>query len=122
MSPSFSVVTTAHAEIFEGYPDAIICTAGMGRGLAREAAARYSFMLAMPAILGAGVLQLFDVLKGTETITSSPVALVAGTVTAAVVGYLCIRFLLSYLRRGTLYVFAAYCAVIGAIVVLVNLL
>jgi undecaprenyl-diphosphatase len=96
--------------------------AGMGRGLTREGAARFSFMLATPAILGAGVLQLYDVVRGTGTMTSSPLAVVAGTLTAAVVGYLVIRFLLNYLRRGTLYVFAAYCAVIGAIVVVANLL
>ena len=80
-------------------------------------------MLATPAILGAGVLQLFDVLKGTETID----VVARGAASRArlprrIVGYLCIRFLLSYLRRGSLYVFAAYCAVIGAIVVLANLL
>jgi undecaprenyl-diphosphatase len=96
--------------------------AGMGRGLTREAAARFSFMLATPAILGAGVLQMFDLSRGTETMTSSPAALIMGTVAAGVVGYLCIRFLLAYLRRGSLYIFAAYCAVIGVIVVLANLL
>ena len=96
--------------------------AGMGRGLTREAAARFSFMLATPAILGAGVLQLFDLSQGAETLKSSPAALLAGTIAAGIVGYLCIRFLLSYLRRGSLYVFAAYCAVLGLIVVVANLL
>jgi undecaprenyl-diphosphatase len=95
---------------------------GLTRGYRREDAARFSFMLAAPVILGAGVLQLFDVLRGAEAVTSSPAALIAGTVAAGVTGYLVIRFLLSYLRRGSLYVFAVYCAVVGAAVVAANLL
>lgn len=95
---------------------------GLARGLKREDAAKFSFMLAAPAILGAGVLQLFDVLQGTEAFTSSAVAVVAGTLAAAITGYLVIRFLLNYLRRGNLYVFAVYCAVVGAVVVAASLL
>jgi len=41
---------------------------------------------------------------------------------AAVVGYLCIKFLLAYLQRGSLYVFAVYCALVGLAVVIVNLI
>ncbi len=92
-------------------------SAGLARGLDREGAARYSFLLSTPAILGAGILQLFDVLKGTESVTSSTAAVVIGTLTAAIVGYLVIRFLLAYLRKGTLYPFAIYCAVVGLIVI-----
>jgi undecaprenyl-diphosphatase len=95
--------------------------AGLGRGLKREDAAKFSFMLSAPVILGAGVLQLFDVVRGAESFTSSTAAVVAGTVAAAITGYLVIRFLLNYLRRGNLYVFAAYCAVVGAIVVVASL-
>ena len=43
-------------------------------------------------------------LKGTESVTSSTAAVVVGTLTAVIVGYLVIRFLLAYLRKGTLYV------------------
>jgi undecaprenyl-diphosphatase len=92
-------------------------SAGLARGLDREAAARFSFLLGTPAILGAGVLQLFDVVRGAETATSSVAAIVVGTLAAGVVGYLCIRFLLAYLRRGKLYPFAIYCAVIGLAVI-----
>jgi len=41
---------------------------------------------------------------------------------AAVVGYLCIKFLLAYLRRGSLYIFAGYCALVGLAVVIANLI
>ncbi len=96
--------------------------AGMGRRMTREAAARFSFLLATPAILGAGVLQLFDVVRGAETDAVSTAAVAVGTLTAAVVGYLCIRFLLAYLRRGKLYPFAIYCAVVGLIVIVASLI
>lgn len=95
--------------------------AGLGRGLTRDAAARFSFLLGTPAILGAGILQLFDLLQGAEASTAWPAA-IAGMLMAAVVGYLCIKFLLAYLRRGRLYVFAVYCALVGLTVVIVNLI
>jgi undecaprenyl-diphosphatase len=88
---------------------------GMLRGLDRESAARFSFMLAMPAILGAGVLQLAQVLTGAEAATTSAAVIVAGFLAAAISGYLCIKYLLAYLRHGRLYVFAAYCAIVGAL-------
>ena len=95
--------------------------AGLGRGLTRDAAARFSFLLGTPAILGAGILQFFDLLQGAEASTAWPAA-IAGMLMAAVVGYLCIKFLLAYLRRGRLYVFAGYCALVGLAVVITNLI
>ncbi len=95
--------------------------AGLGRGLTRDAAARFSFLLSTPAIVGAGLLQLVDLLTGVDTALSL-MAVVAGFLAAAVSGYLCIKFLLAYLRRGKLYVFAAYCAIVGTAVLLVSLL
>lgn len=86
--------------------------AGLLVGLDRESAARYSFLLATPIILGAGLLQLPDAVR-TRAEGAGSLALLLGFVVAAVVGYLCIGFLLRYLRRGGLYPFAAYCAVAG---------
>lgn len=94
--------------------------AGLARGLTREAAARFSFLLATPAILGAGLLQLLEVLMAEESAVSWP-AVAAGFLAAATSAYLCIKFLLAYLRRGRLYVFALYCAVVGSAVLLVGL-
>jgi undecaprenyl-diphosphatase len=94
---------------------------GMARGLSREAAARYSFLLSAPAIFGAGVLQLAKLAQ--EGIGAEQVAVMAaGFVAAAITGYLCIKYLLAYLRRGSLYVFSAYCAVLGALVLAATLL
>lgn len=95
--------------------------AGLARGLTREAAARFSFLLATPAILGAGLLQLLEVLMAGENAVSWP-GVLAGFLAAAVSAYLCIKFLLAYLRRGRLYVFAIYCAVVGSVVLLISLL
>jgi undecaprenyl-diphosphatase len=88
--------------------------AGLGLGLQRREAARFSFLLSIPIILGAGGSQLLHLLKGgAEELTWS--ALGAGFLAALVSGYLCIRFLLSFLQRGRLYVFALYCWGVGLI-------
>ncbi len=86
---------------------------GLARGLTREAAARFSFMLSAPIIAGAGSQQLLKLLLSNEPAPDLTVV-IAGFLAAAIAGYLCIRYLLAYLRQGKLYVFAAYCVVIGA--------
>jgi undecaprenyl-diphosphatase len=86
--------------------------AGLFRGLKREAAARYSFLLAIPIIFGAGLLQLLDLFEMGNATTHLP-PLILGFLAAAISGYLCIRFLISYLQRGRLYVFAIYCWLAG---------
>jgi undecaprenyl-diphosphatase len=85
----------------------------MQRGMERPAAARFSFLLSVPAMLGAGLLAIRDLVKAGELAAEAP-ALAVGFVAAAVSGYLCIRWLLSYLQRHRLTVFAAYCALFGA--------
>lgn len=95
--------------------------AGLARGLTRDAAARFSFMLSTPVILGAGLLQLVDLATTSEA--APPLAvLLAGFIAAALTGYLCIRFLLNYLRRGSLNVFAIYCGVAGVAVLILTFL
>ncbi len=85
---------------------------GLLRGVEREAAARYSFLLSTPIVFGGALLPLTELLQGgAAEIQLSP--LVIGFVAAAISGYLCIRFLLAYLQRGKLYVFATYCWLAG---------
>jgi undecaprenyl-diphosphatase len=86
--------------------------AGLGRGLQRDVAARFSFLLATPAILGAGLLQMPDIVQAGNLAALLPLLLI-GFLAAAISGYLCIHFLLAYLRRGKLYVFAGYCLALG---------
>jgi undecaprenyl-diphosphatase len=88
--------------------------AGLVRGIRRDDAARFSFLLGTPAILGAGLLQLVDVLQADSGAVATQVpVLVIGFVVSAITGYASIRFLLSYLRTHNLYIFAAYCLVVG---------
>lgn len=88
-------------------------TAGLARGLSRATAARYSFLLGVPAILGAGLLAVLDLLEAGNLAAQAP-ALLATFVAAAVSGYACIHFLLSWLRRRSLFPFAIYCVVLGS--------
>ncbi len=97
--------------------------AGILRGLPRAAAARFSFLLGTPVILGAGGKQALDLLLGHETLADGMVLpLVVGFVSAASVGYLCIWFLMRLLQNRRLYGFAIYCAVFGTLSLLVALL
>lgn len=86
--------------------------AGLGLGLDREQAARFSFLLSVPIILLAGAKQGVEVLQGGATLPALPVS-IAGFVTAALVGYASIAGLMAYLKRHSFMVFAVYTAVMG---------
>jgi undecaprenyl-diphosphatase len=85
-------------------------TAGLFIGLTRPAAVRYSFLLAIPAVVSAGVFQLKDVTAGDTTVPQMVVA----TVIAFVVGYAVIAWLLKFVERNSVYVFVAYRIALGA--------
>ncbi len=87
--------------------------AGLARGLKREPAARFSFLLATPIILGAGAFKLLDLAQAGDLTGQMP-TLIVGFLGAGVVGFGCIHFLLRYLQRRSLYPFAIYCAAVGA--------
>lgn len=93
---------------------------GLLRGLDRAAAARFSFLLSTPIILGAGALQLLDLFSIPDPLAQVP-TLALGFVMAALSGYACISGLLRYLQRGKLYPFAVYCMVFGAFCLIVSL-
>ena len=84
-------------------------TAGLFIGLTRPAAVRYSFLLAIPAVVSAGVFQLKDVTAGDTTVPQMVVA----TVIAFVVGYAVIAWLLKFVERNSVYVFVAYRIALG---------
>ena len=92
----------------------ITISIGLFEGVSREAAARFSFLLSIPAILGAGILKLDELGGATET----PLELVAGTLAAAVSGFLAVSFLIRLLRTRTLWPFIWYRLVAGALFVL----
>lgn len=84
----------------------------------RPTAARFSFLMSIPSLLGAGLVASKDLLESGDLLAELP-ALAVGFAAAAVFGYICIRWLLSYLQRHTLYLFAAYCAALSVITILV---
>lgn len=92
---------------------------GRLRGLSREDATRFSFLLALPIILGAGAKALLDMRKEHgPSMGAAP--LVAGFIASAVVGYIAVEFLLRYLRTHTLRPFAVYLAFLGAALVVAS--
>ena len=86
--------------------------AGLMRGLDRYSAAKYSFLLGIPAITGAGVIAIYDLL-GSASFSDQLLPLIITLVVSFIVGYLCIHFLLTWLRGHTLNMFAVYCLLVG---------
>lgn len=94
--------------------------AGMGRGFERPPAARFAFLMSIPIMLAAGLAASLDLAAVPDNASYLPV-FIPGFIASAVVSYLSIRWLLSYLARSSLYIFAAYCAVLGSLVLLLSL-
>ena len=90
-------------------------TLGLFLGLRREEAARFSFLMSVPIIAGAGGLKLGEVIAGGMG-AHELLLFAAGFVTSAFVGYFTIRFLLNYLTRHSLRVFAYYRFAVAAVV------
>lgn len=97
-------------------------TAGLGLGLERESAARFSFLLSAPIIAGAGLKSLVNVLQAMRT-PGAPsfdwTLALAGFVAAAVTGYLAIKFLLAYLQRNSTDLFVYYRWALAVLIVIV---
>lgn len=94
-------------------------SAGLFLGFERELAARYSFLLSIPAILGAAIIQVKDISAGMDLLGAS---MIAGFVASAVSGYIAIKFLLKLIKERDLYVFAYYCFALGLLILGVSLL
>jgi undecaprenyl-diphosphatase len=87
---------------------------GLFSGLKRETAARFSFLLMIPAITASGLLQLYEALKILPPESVMP--LVVGTVVSGIVGYLSIWFLLAFLRKNSTAIFIIYRIVLGVVI------
>lgn len=99
-------------------------TAGLGLGFRREVAARYAFLLSVPITLGAGLKGFVDLVQGWQSgvLGSQEMLLVLiGMAAAGIAGYLCIAFLLRYLRTRSVMIFVIYRCVLAAIVVVAAL-
>lgn len=92
---------------------------GMFRGFDRPSAARFAFLMSVPVMLAAGGYEMLDVLQMPNFSEFLPL-LALGFVSAAGAGWLAIRWLIAYLSKHSLYAFAIYCAVAGALVFLLR--
>jgi len=90
-------------------------TAALFLGINRETAARYSFLLSIPAIVGAEILSLMNL---PPEMTVSLKATLTGTATACIVGYVSLKMLVYIVGRGRLYIFSPYCWLVGAIILI----
>ncbi len=90
-------------------------SAGLFRGVEREQLVRYSFLLSIPAILGAAAIDVvvMDEQQKAQLASIGVESYIAGTVVSAAVGYASIRILIKLVIKGKFYLFAFYCFAIG---------
>lgn len=89
---------------------------GMTRNLDRSSAARFSFLMSVPVMLGAGVLAFKD-LFALQATGNFFMPLLVGFLAALVSGYFAIRWLIAYLSKHSLFIFAGYCFLIGFLII-----
>ncbi len=94
----------------------VTITCGMAMGLDRELAGRFSFLLSIPAIIGALIVQLnFDSL---ERVGFIPLFL--GVLTSALIGFSALKILMGMVNKGRLHYFAPYCWALGLVIILLK--
>ncbi len=86
-------------------------------GIKKETAVKYSFIMSIPAVLGAAVLELKDA-AGASVTGGTVIAYITGMVVAAVVGYFAIRVMINVVRRKRYLYFSIYCLVIGLVAII----
>ncbi len=89
--------------------------AGLLNGVDRTTAARYSFLLSIPIILGASMVYPLVKLDFAEVVTYNWTAIIAGTIVSGIVGYFCIKYFLKFVSKFSLSVFGYYCLIMGII-------
>ena len=88
---------------------------GLLNGVDRTTAARYSFLLSIPIILGASMVYPLVKLDFAEVVTYNWTAIIAGTVVSGIVGYFCIKYFLKFVSKFSLAFFGYYCLVMGIV-------
>lgn len=91
-------------------------SSGLYLGLEREYAARYSFLLSVPAVVGAGLIEAKDIVS----IDASFIVLLAGFLSSVIFGYLAIRLLMKIIKGWSLDIFAYYCWFVGGLTLLIS--
>ncbi|MEE8593460.1 MAG: undecaprenyl-diphosphate phosphatase [Candidatus Bipolaricaulota bacterium] len=101
------------AAVFPGISrSGVTISAGTAMGLSAADAVRFSFLLAIPALLGAGLLHLLDVINASGS--QNWLGILIGTLCAFGSGWLALRAVLRLVRQGRLWIFAVYCFLVGA--------
>jgi undecaprenyl-diphosphatase len=100
----------------------VTISGGMLRHFKREDAARFSFLMSIPALLGAGVVALKDLFDTPGLLAELAGPLVVGFLAAAITGYFSIRWLLGYLKTRSLNIFVVYRFVFGGFCLIVGLI
>jgi undecaprenyl-diphosphatase len=91
-------------------------TAGLFVGLKRETAARFSFLMSIPAVFASGVLQLYEAIAFVDN--AMILNLFVATIVSGISGYLAIDFLLKYLRKNSTFLFVYYRIALGLIILI----
>ena len=132
VGPGETAQVTAKNSLLVGAAQAVAILPGISRsgstvccgllvGWKRDVAVRFSFLLAIPAIVGGSAYKLWEA-RSVLSIQGTGTLLLTGLVVAGVVGYVALRLFLKVVERGKLWVFAAYCFLLGAAVVVWELL
>jgi undecaprenyl-diphosphatase len=96
-------------------------TAGVATGLERSFAVKFSFLVSLPAILGANILSLVDAFR--EGVDPSLIpAYLLGTIAAGAVGYVCLGLVRALARRGKFGYFALYCWIVGFVTIILSII
>ena len=88
---------------------------GLLSGQDRTVAAKYSFLLSIPIILGASMVYPLIKLDFAEVVTYNWTAIILGTIVSGIVGYLCIKYFLKFVGKFSLGIFGYYCLCVGLI-------
>ncbi len=91
------------------------------RGINKQAAARFSFLVSLPAILGAVVLQTAK-LAGGQAESIGFIPLLVGTIAAAISGYVAVKWMLRILQKGSLKIFSIYVWILGTVILIAQFL
>ncbi|NYB52013.1 MAG: undecaprenyl-diphosphate phosphatase [Methanobacteriaceae archaeon] len=90
--------------------------AALFSGLERKLAARYSFLLSIPAILGAALIQTKDIVSFDANLE----VMIAGFLSAALFSYLAVKFMMGYIQKHSLKIFAIYCWIVGVLTLILT--
>jgi undecaprenyl-diphosphatase len=87
---------------------------GLFLGIKKEKLIKFSFLMAIPAIMGAFVMESKDL------VFENPLTLIIGSLAALIVGYFSLKFIIKIIEKGKWHYFAYYCVVLGIIILFLN--